>query len=60
VKLGRFYRHIFDDRQRADYGDAVQFDPAEVRAWFEEASAFVAEISQLAERQLGTGDSRAS
>ena len=57
VKLGRFYRNIFDDRQKADYADEACFDPAEVRAWFEEATAFVAEVTGLAERHLAAGES---
>jgi hypothetical protein len=55
AELGRFYRRVFKERQRADYEGPVHFTDTEVRGWFEEARAFVAEISQLAERQLAAG-----
>jgi uncharacterized protein (UPF0332 family) len=50
VEMGRFYRRVFRDRQKADYGGPVRFDAHEVRLWFGQASAFVAELAQLATR----------
>jgi len=54
-ELGRFYRAMFKNRQKADYGDRVSFDPAVVRGWFDKATVFVAEIARLAEEQLDKG-----
>ena len=52
VERGRFYRRMFDHRQKADYADFVRFEPGEVAGWAEEAAAFVDEISGLVERLL--------
>jgi hypothetical protein len=45
-EMGRFYRHLFDVRQRGDYTDLVTFDPAEARAWRDEAAVFVERIAR--------------
>jgi uncharacterized protein (UPF0332 family) len=48
--MGRFYRRLFDARQKGDYDDLVSFDPAETRSWLEEASEFVRRISGAIDR----------
>ena len=49
--MGRFYRQLFDVRQRGDYTDLVAFDPAEVQAWLKEATAFVERIARNIDTQ---------
>jgi len=43
--MGRFYRRLFDARQRGDYDDLITFDPAEVRSWIDTAAGFLERIS---------------
>jgi len=50
--MGRFYRRLFDARQRGDYDDLATFDPAEVRSWIDTAAGFL-------ERVTGVIDQRA-
>ncbi len=52
VESGRFYRQIYDDRLKADYGQAIALDADKVRSWFERASSFVDEIAKLVEAQI--------
>ncbi len=54
---GRFYRRLFDSRQKSDYDDLVSFDPAEVLSWLEEAAEFVVRISEAIDR-AGEEDQR--
>ena len=51
--LGRFYRHLFDSRQKGDYADLVTFDAAEVKSWANETSVFVEQISKVVHQSLG-------
>jgi uncharacterized protein (UPF0332 family) len=47
--LGRFYRQLFDSRQKGDYADLVTFDRAEVTAWLCEADKFVEQVTRSVE-----------
>ena len=49
---GQLYDRLFDQRQRSDYADLVHFGVAEVRAWYEEAQAFVATVAMLIQQAL--------
>lgn len=55
VELSRFYKDLFKHRQQGDYHDLVIFQHDEVEAWFEEAAAFVARISEEIEKMLQSG-----
>ena len=50
--LGRFYRRLFDARQKGDYADLVAFAPAEVRAWRNDAEGFFRVIVQAVEERV--------
>jgi uncharacterized protein (UPF0332 family) len=43
--MGRFYRHLFDSRQKGDYDDLATFGPAEVRSWIDTAARFIEHVS---------------
>jgi uncharacterized protein (UPF0332 family) len=47
--MGRFYRQLFDSRQKGDYADLVTFDRAEVSAWLYEADEFVGQVARSVE-----------
>lgn len=51
--MGRLYRRLFDARQKGDYDDLVTFDPADVRAWMDEAAAFVERVSGAIDLRSG-------
>lgn len=51
--IGRFYRQLFDARQKGDYADLVTFDRAEVSIWIAEAGNFVEQVARLVESLLG-------
>jgi len=48
-KLADFYSKMFDFRQKADYGDFVEFEEEKVRTWLEEAEDFINEIDKVVE-----------
>lgn len=48
---GDFYRTLFDNRQKGDYQDLIQFDAVQVARWFDKAKVFVKIISQLAKNE---------
>jgi len=48
-EYGRFYRRLYDSRQKGDYGDFVQFEDADVTSWLQEAREFVAAVTTLTE-----------
>jgi hypothetical protein len=54
VEMSSFYRDLFNHRQQGDYDDFVDFTIDDVRAWREQADAFVAHISAEIERLLST------
>jgi len=54
-KYGRFYRRLYDSRQKGDYGDFVQFEDAEVTAWLQEARQFVGAVTTLVEKIIHEG-----
>ncbi len=43
--MGRFYRQLFDSRQKGDYADLVTFDRADVNAWVHKAAKFVEQVA---------------
>jgi len=47
--MGRFYRHLFEARQKGDYADLVTFDRAEVGAWASDAEEFVEQVARSVE-----------
>jgi hypothetical protein len=47
--MGRFYRQLFDSRQKGDYADLVTFDRTEVGAWLHEAEKFVEQVTRSLE-----------
>jgi uncharacterized protein (UPF0332 family) len=46
-EMGAFFDEVFQDRQDADYGAFVEFDPAVVRAGIGQAAVFVADMKRL-------------
>ncbi len=52
VEMAQFYRDLLKYRHQGDYEHLVSFAHDEVEAWFEEARAFVARISQEIEQLL--------
>jgi len=52
VRRGRFYRRMFQHRQKADYADLATFEQAMVEGWLREAVESVQEIAELVEAQL--------
>jgi hypothetical protein len=50
--MGRFYRRLFDARQKGDYADLVIFDRTEVSTWIGEAGKFVEQAARLVESIL--------
>lgn len=51
VDMGRFYRLLFDSRQKGDYEDMVSFEHDRVVAWLSSAKDFVSHIAQTIESQ---------
>jgi hypothetical protein len=51
---GRFYRQLFDMRQKGDYADLTTFAPDDVREWQGSATRFVETIKAAAESQIGS------
>ena len=49
-EMGRYYRQLFDRRQKGDYEDLATFDRMEVEEWVQEGRAFVAQIAELVDR----------
>ncbi len=47
--MGRFYRHLFDSRQKGDYADLVVFDRKDVGTWIHEAEKFVEQVARSVE-----------
>jgi len=56
-ELGRFYNDLFENRQQSDYDDYAEFDAARVRPWLAQATVFVAQLAELAERPTEEGSS---
>lgn len=50
--MGRFYRRLFDARQKGDYADVVTFDRAEVSTWVSETETFVEQVARSVEGLL--------
>ena len=48
AEMGRFYKRLFQFRQKSDYDDEFLPDPEKIAKWLPEAEAFVERISQLA------------
>lgn len=54
-ELSRFYKNLFKHRQQGDYLDLVTFDREDVDRWLEEATNFIARISEEIELLLNDG-----
>jgi uncharacterized protein (UPF0332 family) len=52
VTMGRFYRHLFDFRQRGDCVDLVKFEAADVAEWHREAKGFVTTLTAQVRKLL--------
>jgi uncharacterized protein (UPF0332 family) len=48
ARWGRLFDRLFDSRQRGDYEELVEFDPADVAQMVTSASQFVEELLRLA------------
>jgi len=48
---GKLFDRFFDTRQKADYADLIQFDPEEVRPWYNEAEKFVNEVNKILQEE---------
>jgi len=46
-ELGATYNDLFENRQKSDYMDFVQFDGDQVRTWIAQAGVFVEKIANL-------------
>jgi len=46
VQMGRFYRRLFDQRQKGDYDDLVAFAVEDVANWLKESDLFISRISE--------------
>ncbi|MBI2843117.1 MAG: HEPN domain-containing protein [Armatimonadetes bacterium] len=49
VEMGRFYRKLFEQRQKSDYEDLTRPELDEVNIWLRRAREFVEKISTLIE-----------
>jgi uncharacterized protein (UPF0332 family) len=56
VEMSQFYRDIFNLRQQGDYVDLTSFARDDVETWLEEATDFIAQISQEIEKLLDEGE----
>lgn len=52
VKMAQFYRDVFKHRHQGDYEHLVSFTRDEVEEWLEEATTFIAKISEEIEKLL--------
>ncbi|MHB1127093.1 MAG: HEPN domain-containing protein [Bacillota bacterium] len=50
--IGKAYNNLFDNRQKADYDDLVEFEIDAVEHWFEQAKRLVYEIGKLIGSEL--------
>jgi len=54
IELGRFYSRMYDFRQKADYGDFVEFEKEKVKEWLDQASAFIDKMDAIIESKMKT------
>ena len=52
VESGRFYRRLFNSRQRSDYDDLVEFQEEEVTGWLEQAKEFIELLNGKVDAEL--------
>jgi uncharacterized protein len=52
LHFGRYYRALFESRQKSDYADFVTFNEEQVKVILDEAPTFIKTISDLIERNL--------
>jgi len=45
--LGQIYDKLYDNRQKSDYADLINFEAHEVKDWYDEAEKIVQEIKDL-------------
>ncbi len=50
---GKFYRYLFDTRQRGDYNDYPVFTAEGIEEMFKSATEFIDALSLLTEKQMG-------
>jgi len=48
--LGKFYNHMFEFRQKGDYGDFVEFEKDDIVKWLKQAEKFIGKIEDIIER----------
>lgn len=53
-ELGAIFNDLFENRQKSDYMDFVQFDEDQVLPWIAEAELFVETIGALAVKETAT------
>ena len=56
-EFAQLYDRLFDNRQKADYADLINFDIKEVSSWYEEAEQFIAAIETILNRELNDNNS---
>lgn len=54
VEAGKFYAHMFEFRQKGDYGDFVEFNEEKVRTWLKEAGRFIEELEKVIEQEISS------
>lgn len=52
IEKGQLYDRLFDNRQKADYADFIQFKLDDVRGWLDEAEQFVVIVKAFINREL--------
>ncbi len=57
VETGDFYQRLFERRHKGDYHDLAVFEREDVEGWFEEARAFMDQLSGEIENHIATGGS---
>jgi hypothetical protein len=45
--LGQIYDKLYDNRQKSDYADLINFEAHEVNDWYDEAEKIVQKIQNL-------------
>jgi len=53
LEMGRHFDRLFRNRQKADYGDFVEFKADEVAGWLDETRTFVSAVEEAVRRDQG-------
>jgi len=51
IELGQTFDKLFDNRQKGDYADMVQFEKEMVQGWLDEARRFVEAVEKVIQDQ---------